>query len=97
MKVALEGVDRIRFIVRELLSLSRGDAGGFGPADVREVIESTLSLARVSQIVVDLVLNAIEAMESSDRSTRRSPWAEERAWVSRSRSVSCTSSTARSR
>jgi PAS domain S-box-containing protein len=93
LTVALEGVDRIRFIVRELLLLSRSEGESVGPVDVREVVESTLSLARptiarigtlvteledapparanvarVAQIVLNLVLNAIEAMQASDTS-----------------------------
>ena len=44
--VALEGVDRIRAIVRDLLLLSRGDGERqTGSVDVRAVTESTLSLA----------------------------------------------------
>lgn len=43
--VALEGVDRIRTIVRELLELSRVDDGAVGPVDARAVVESTLTLA----------------------------------------------------
>lgn len=91
LTVALEGVDRIRFIVNELLQLARGDSGAVGPTDVRAVVESTLALARVevarkaklvvdyqpappaqasvprvSQIVLNLVLNAVEAMKSDD-------------------------------
>ena len=44
--VALEGVDRIRTIVRDLLALSRVDDGLVGPVDVIAVVESTLALAR---------------------------------------------------
>ena len=94
LTVALEGVDRIRFIVRELLRLSRNDGENIGPVDVRAVIESTLSLAgpeiarvarldtrieeaplasanvaRVAQILLNLVLNAIEAMQGTAPST----------------------------
>lgn len=43
--VALEGVDRIRTIVRDLLELSRVDDIALGPVDVRSVVESTLALA----------------------------------------------------
>jgi PAS domain S-box-containing protein len=43
--VALEGVDRIRTIVRDLLELSRVDSVAVGPVDVRAVVESTLALA----------------------------------------------------
>lgn len=45
LSVALEGVDRIRTIVRDLLMLSRGDDGPVGPIDVKRVVASTLSLA----------------------------------------------------
>ena len=44
--VALEGVERIRTIVRDLLALSRIDDAGIGPVDVVAVVESTLALAR---------------------------------------------------
>jgi len=43
--VALEGVDRIRSIVRDLLLLSRGTDSRGGAIDLRPVIESTLALA----------------------------------------------------
>ena len=43
--VALEGVDRIRTIVRDLLALSRVDDVVVGPVDVLAVVESTLALA----------------------------------------------------
>jgi PAS domain S-box-containing protein len=43
--VALEGVDRIRVIVRDLLELARVDDRAVGPVDVRRVVESTLALA----------------------------------------------------
>ncbi len=91
LTVALEGVDRIRFIVRELLLLSRSERDAVGPVDVDAVITSTLSLARptvmrvatlvtelepaphaqanasrVAQIVLNLVLNAIEAMRDTE-------------------------------
>ena len=44
--VALEGVDRIRTMVRDLLALSRVDDPPVGPVDVVAVVESTLALAR---------------------------------------------------
>lgn len=44
--VALEGVERIRAIIRDLLLLSRGDGEVTGPVDLRQVVESTLTLAR---------------------------------------------------
>ena len=43
--VALEGVDRIRTIVRDLLALSRVDDAVIGPVAVLAVVESTLALA----------------------------------------------------
>jgi PAS domain S-box-containing protein len=43
--VALEGVDRIRTIVRALLELSRVDNAAIGPVDVRSIVESTVALA----------------------------------------------------
>ena len=46
LAVALEGVERIRTIVRDLQLLSRVDGIEVGPVDVLAVVESTLSLAR---------------------------------------------------
>ena len=43
--IALEGVDRIRTIVRGLLELSRVDDAPVGPVDVRAIVESTVALA----------------------------------------------------
>jgi PAS domain S-box-containing protein len=90
--VALEGVDRIRTIVRDLLMLSRGEEGPVGPIDARRVAESTLVLAareiertahlvkefepvplvhasdaRIAQILLNLVANALEAMRGQPR------------------------------
>lgn len=87
LATAIDGVDRIRFIVRELLVLARGDSAPVGPIDVVSAVESTLALARseivrsarleksfdsvppvvantarVSQVVLNLVLNALQAM-----------------------------------
>jgi PAS domain S-box-containing protein len=58
LSTALEGVDRIRFIVRELLSLARGDEGRLVPTDVQAVVDSALALSRieierVARLVVD--------------------------------------------
>lgn len=88
--VALEGVDRIRAIVRQLLLLSRGDDAVAGPIDVRSIVESTVALAaseirrrarlecsyeavplalgtqaRVGQVLLNLLSNALEAMTGS--------------------------------
>ncbi len=43
--IALEGVDRIRTIVRELLELARVDDAAVGPVDVCAIVESTVTLA----------------------------------------------------
>jgi PAS domain S-box-containing protein len=61
LSVALEGVDRIRVIVRDLLKLSRGDDGNeasVGAVDVTAVARSTLALAaqeieRTAELVQD--------------------------------------------
>ncbi|MDB4995232.1 MAG: uncharacterized protein JWM74_2664, partial [Myxococcaceae bacterium] len=45
LSIALEGVDRIRTIVRDLLVLARGHEEPLRPVDVRAVAESTLTLA----------------------------------------------------
>jgi PAS domain S-box-containing protein len=86
--VALEGVDRIRVIVRDLLMLTRGDEREtLGNVDVRAVVESTMALAareieaharlvceyevvplargtsaRLGQVLLNLLGNALEAM-----------------------------------
>jgi PAS domain S-box-containing protein len=90
--VALEGVDRIRAIVRDLLMLSRGKEGAVQAVDVRAVAESTLALAaheidrttklvqelrpapavqasdaRIAQVLLNLVVNALEAMHGRPR------------------------------
>lgn len=94
--IALEGVDRIRTIVRDLLALSRVDDASIGPVDVVEVVQSTLALARkdismravlafdhepvppaagtvarLGQVLLNLVTNALEAMRSSERRDNR--------------------------
>jgi two-component system NtrC family sensor kinase len=96
LEVALEGVDRIRTIVRDLLSLSRVDDVVIGPIDVLGVVESTLTLAsktiseravlsferhavplargnvaRLGQVLINLVTNALEAMPRSARDTNQ--------------------------
>jgi signal transduction histidine kinase len=45
LSVALEGVDRIRTIVRDLLMLARGESGPVAAIDLENVVESTLTLA----------------------------------------------------
>jgi PAS domain S-box-containing protein len=87
LTIALEGVDRMRTIVRDLLVLSRGETVATGLVDVGAVVDSTLSFAgeeirrkarlvrdsrpapqvratdaRVAQIVLNLVSNALQAM-----------------------------------
>jgi PAS domain S-box-containing protein len=96
LAVALEGVDRIRTIVRDLLALSRVDDVAFGPVDVRGVVESTLALAaqkigeratleaeyrdvpavratpaRLGQVLLNLIANALESMPASTTSTNK--------------------------
>ena len=90
--VALEGVDRIRTIVRDLLALARVDDAVIGPVSVSAVVESTLALAgkdiaeravltfehepvapaagtvaRLGQVLLNLVTNALESMRSDVR------------------------------
>ena len=45
LTIALEGVDRIRTIIRELLALARVDDDALGAIDAVSVVESTLALA----------------------------------------------------
>jgi PAS domain S-box-containing protein len=96
LSVALEGVDRIRVIVRDLLLLSRGEQGPMTPIDVRIVAQSTLNLAaqeiertarlvqeygpaplvrasdaRLAQVLLNLVANALEAMRGRPRHDNR--------------------------
>jgi len=92
--IALEGVDRIRMVVRDLLALSRVDDIVIGPVDVVAVVESTLTLAkkeiaeraelvfehqhvpmahgtvaRLGQVILNLVANALEALAEGSRET----------------------------
>jgi PAS domain S-box-containing protein len=60
LSIALEGVDRIRVIVRDLLMLSRGDEDRHVPTDLHAIVESTLDLAapeiaRTARLVRDFV------------------------------------------
>lgn len=92
LAVALEGVDHIRTVVRDLLLLSRVDEVAIDAVDVRAIVDSTLSLAavkvaeraelvreyepvplargtpaRIGQMVLNLVTNALEAMPAASR------------------------------
>ena len=94
LAVALEGVDRIRTIVRQLLMLTRNDDRVAGALDVRAVVESTVTLAageiarratlvceyeavplargteaRLGQVLLNLLVNALEAMAEGSRET----------------------------
>lgn len=90
LQVALEGVDRIRFIVRELLQLARGEQPEGTSTDLGALVQSTISLARaeierttrvsvevedsplvcggvarIAQIILNLVINATDAMRET--------------------------------
>ena len=94
LSIALEGVDRIRTIVRQLLMLTRSDDRAASAIDVRAVVESTVTLAageiarraqlvcvyetvplargteaRLGQVVLNLLVNALEAMVDGSRET----------------------------
>lgn len=94
LAIALEGVDRIRIIVRQLLMLTRSDDLAAGTIDVRAVVESTIALAaaeiarraqleceyevvppalgteaRLGQVLLNLVVNALEAMAEGSTET----------------------------
>jgi PAS domain S-box-containing protein len=94
--IALEGVDRIRTIVRDLLALARVDDASVGPVDLLAVVESTLALARneiaaraelayehepvplasgttarIGQVLLNLLTNALEALPVESRGTNR--------------------------
>jgi len=90
LAIALEGVGRIRSIVHDLVMLSRVDGAAVGPVCVKDVVDSTLALARadlarhaavvyecepvppvrgtaarLGQIVLNLLVNAREAMSEA--------------------------------
>ena len=93
LATALEGVARVRTIVRDLSALSRAEASSLQAVDVRTVLDSTLTLAgseiegrarivreyepvpetrvapaRLGQVFLNLMVNALEAMPG-DRAT----------------------------
>ena len=88
---ARQGAERVRVIVRDLKTLSRGDEERIGAVDVRHVIEATINMAwnevrhrarlvkdygetahvqanqaRLGQVVLNLLLNAAEAIPEGD-------------------------------
>jgi PAS domain S-box-containing protein len=94
LAIALEGVDRIRNIVHQLLMLARSDDRTVAPIDVRAVVESTIALAsteitrrarltceyetvplarateaRLGQVLLNLLVNALEAMAERPQET----------------------------
>ncbi|MBX3210236.1 MAG: PAS domain S-box protein [Labilithrix sp.] len=91
LATALEGVDRVRTIVRDLRVLSRADEDTVEAVDVREVLDSTLALAgseiegrarvvrdyrpvpearvnaaRLGQVFLNLMVNALESMSEDE-------------------------------
>ncbi len=95
LSTALEGVDRVRLIVRDLGVLSRVDEHAMQSVDVHAVLDSTLTLAgsqvsglarivreygeipearmnaaRLGQVFLNLMVNAIEAMDQRQVSER---------------------------
>lgn len=96
LAVALQGVDHIRVIVRDLLALSRTEEIGVGSVDVRHSVESMLTLAsqkiaeraelvahyeevplargtpaRLGQVLLNLLSNALEALPLATRAANR--------------------------
>jgi PAS domain S-box-containing protein len=95
LATALEGVDRVRVIVRDLGVLSRSDDRAVEGVVVHTVLESTLTLAgreiegraklirdyqpvpdasinaaRLGQVVLNLIVNALESMRDRDADER---------------------------
>jgi PAS domain S-box-containing protein len=95
LMTALEGVDRVRSIVRDLGVLSRADEQSLESVDVRAVLESTLTLAgpqiegrarvvreyspvpearvnaaRLGQVFLNLLVNALESMHDRELAQR---------------------------
>ena len=81
---ALEGVDRIRTVVRDLLALSRVDDDAIGPIDAAAVIESTLRQS-VGTRPTERRLSRLDRIDSrcahgpgsSCRQPFSSPWRQE--------------------
>jgi signal transduction histidine kinase len=90
---AREAAERVRVIVRDLKTFSRGDEESMGAIDLRRVIESTVNMAwneirhrarlvkdygttpeveandaRLGQVVLNLLLNAVQAIPDGDAS-----------------------------
>jgi signal transduction histidine kinase len=88
---AQEGAIRVRQIVRDLKTLSRGDEEHYGPVDVRTIIESSINMvmndlrgraklvrdmgavptveaseSRLGQVFLNLLVNAVQAIEPGD-------------------------------
>jgi len=68
---ALDGAERVRVIVQDLLSLARSDTSTHGPTDVRKVVGTALKLASP---VLDGRCSVVQELEETDPVRANAAW-----------------------